>query len=183
MGTFLVFVTPVLSAFRSRGFRLTLAFWVTCLLVSPFSVDADTDELELPDISAFALGTDINIRSVREVKADSFNVVLRAAQDCGQEWTESFMLIALTFAGVQFTGSRQRVDVQIEPSEWESGRTLRWARVTIEDIGWLDDAQYGERYVIWLAPDKDGRLVVKRALWARLCSRAYWRFYSSELCP
>lgn len=147
------------------------------------NVDVYGTELSLPDIVAFAIGTDVNIKSVRAMETDSFNVILRAAQERGEPWTDSFILTALRFTGSHLYGSRQSVNVQIEPSEWEEGRPLRFARVTIEDKGWLDDSVYGERYVVWLTKNEAGRLEVRRALWAELCSRMYWKFYSADLCP
>ncbi|UCF77825.1 MAG: hypothetical protein JSW03_06850 [Candidatus Eiseniibacteriota bacterium] len=173
------------TRFMMLAGRLGLAVAVSwfCLCLSPGPVRALVNELELPDISAFAIGTDVNIRSVLKVDADSFNLQLRAAQDREEEWTESFVLVGLKLVGARFPGSRQKVYVQVEPSEWEPGRKLKWVRVTVEDEGWLDDSQFGERYVIWLVPDEDNRLAVQRALRARLCWRAYWKFYSAELCP
>ncbi|UCF05208.1 MAG: hypothetical protein JSV33_15020 [bacterium] len=144
---------------------------------------AENNELELPSISAFSIGTDVNIKSVEEIATDSLNDVLLKAQKRNEEWTKSFVQIALRLSGAALSGTRQSVSVKIDPSEWEKGRPLNWARVTIVDEGWLDDSVSGERYVIWLVPDTDGNLTVQRILRAALCHRPYWKFYSSEPCP
>jgi len=140
-------------------------------------------ELDYVAMDAFAVGTDRNIDSVEELEVDSFNVALAEARGRGEEWTRSPERIALAFAGATLFGPRRKVIVKIEPNEWEPGRPMRWARVTIEDEGYLDDSEFGQRYVIWLVPGADGSLKVRRAVWARLCRRRHWQFYTAGLCP
>jgi hypothetical protein len=144
---------------------------------------AGNNELELPAISAFSIGTDINIKSVEEIETDPLNAMLLEAQERNEEWTDSFVQIALRLSGAALFGTRQSVSVKIAPSEWEKGRKLHWVRITIVDEGWLDDSVSGERYMIWLVPDADGNLTVQRILRAHLCRRPYWKYYSSEPCP
>jgi hypothetical protein len=166
-----------------EGIMRIAVFAVAVLFLwSPASC-GDHDELELPSISAFSVGTDINIRSVKEIAVEPLNTELREARARKEEWTNSAMHIALRLSGAALSGSRQSVSVTIEPSEWEQGRTLRWVRVTIVDEGWLDDSVSGERYMVWLSPDSDGKLEIRRILWAQLCHRPYWKYYSNEPCP
>ncbi len=140
-------------------------------------------ELALDAMSAFAVGTERSIHSVRELDPDSFNTALALARKRGEPWTASPARIGLEFTGGPLSGSSRNISVKIHPSEWEPGRPLLWARVTIEDEGWLDDSVYGERYVIWLVPSDDGGLEVGRAIRASLCARMHRRFYSADPCP
>lgn len=154
---------------------------VFALVPTASGIQAQQNELDLPVMSAFAIGTDINIASVREIEPDSFNVILRQAQNKGEEWSKSFIQIGLRFANMPPQGRHQEVTVEI-PFEWEPAMPLKFARITIVDKGWLDDSQSRERYVIWITTDSTGNLLVKRALWARLCRRAYWQQWSSDPC-
>ena len=80
------------------------------------------------------------------------------------------------------TGNNQRVSVSI-PGEWEPGGAFEFARVIIEDQGWLDDAIAGERYVFWITQGDEGELMIQRALRANICSRPFQEFYSVQRCP
>ena len=163
-------------------FIITAIVSVFALVPAASGIQAQQNELDLPAISAFAIGTELNIAGVREIEPDSFNVILRQAQDKGEEWSKSFIQIGLRFANIPPQGRYQKVTVEI-PFEWEPSMPLKFARITIVDKGWLDDSQSGERYVIWIATQSTGHLIVQRALWARLCRRAYWRQWSSDPCP
>lgn len=158
-------------------------FAIATLFLCTTAFSCENDELVMPSISAFSIGTDINIRSVKEIAIEPANAVLLEAQERNEEWTNSLVQIALRLSGATLSGTRQSVSVKIEPPEWEKGRKFDWARITISDEGWLDDSVSGERYMVWLATDSDGRLKVRRILWAHLCDRPHWKFYSSEPCP
>jgi hypothetical protein len=153
------------------------------MLICAGRARAASEELDLPAISAFAIGTQVNIKSVQEMETEAFNDSLRVARERGEPWTGNAILIALRFARLGEVGSRQVVSAEVSPSEWEPGRPLNWVRVTLEEGGWLDDSVSGQRYVIWLTPDTEGRLTLRRALWAQLCWRFYWRYYSAAECP
>jgi hypothetical protein len=153
------------------------------LLICTAKVEAAGDELQLPAKSAFAIGTSLNIESVREMETGAFNDSIRVARERGEPWTTNAILIALRFARLGEVGCRQVVSAEVSPSEWEPGRKLNWIRVTLEEGGWLDDSVSGQRYVVWLTPDTNGRLTLRRALWAQECGRPYWRYYSAAACP
>ena len=140
------------------------------------------DGLALPATAAFAIGTEIRVADVRETPPDSFNVMLRDARSRGEDWTASAVQVGLRLAQLPPLGQRQEVSVEI-PGEWEPGMPLTWARVTVFNGGWLDDSATGERYVIWVGSDPAGGLIVRRALWARLCDRPSRRFWSAKPCP
>ena len=157
--------------------------WLLTLVVLAPAVDVEADELDLPALNAFAIGTDVNIASVGEKPTESFNDSLRAARERGEEWTANTITIALRFAEFPNIGGRQSVTVQTSPSEWEPGRPVKWVRVTLEEHGWLDDSVSGQRFVIWLTSDPTGELIVRRALWAQECYRKYGRYYTADPCP
>ncbi len=155
---------------------------IEALLICTGKARATGDELQLSAVSAFAIGTPINIESVQEMETGAFNDSLRVARERSEPWTDNAILIALRFARLGEIGSRQIVSAEVSPSEWEPGRRLNWVRVTLEEDGWLDDSVSGQRYVIWLTLDTEGRLTLRRALWARECRRLYWRYYSAAAC-
>jgi hypothetical protein len=159
------------------------AFAIVALLICTGRVVAAGNELDLPAISAFAIGTELNIKSVEEMETDAFNDSLCVARERGEPWTGNAILIALRFARLWEVGSRQVVSAEASPSEWEPGRPLNWVRVTLQEGGWLDDSVAGQRYVLWLTPDTEGMLTLRRALWAQECHRPYWRYYSASPCP
>ncbi|MBD3366964.1 MAG: hypothetical protein GF405_02170 [Candidatus Eisenbacteria bacterium] len=141
------------------------------------------NELELPDISAFAVGIETNVRSVETLDADALTDSLRAADARGETWTVEPLRVGLELVPRRLVGRRRTVEARYAPGEWEPGRPFSWVRVTVEDGGWLDDSVTGVRYVLWLVPCGDGSLRVRRALRAHLCDRPYWRYYSADPCP
>jgi hypothetical protein len=153
-------------------------------LINVPALNAEDSWVSQDAVSAFSTGTEINIHSVEEVAVDSLNSILIAAQKQNQVWTKSFVHVAVRLCGEDLSGADQFVSVYIEPAEWhgETG-AVDFARVTVRDEKWLDDATSGERFMLWLVPDRNGYLNLKRMLWAKLCSRPYWRYYSSGSCP
>lgn len=168
---------------KREAITVAAAIAVAALAMCTGRAGAAGDELQLPAVSAFAIGTPLNIESVQEMETGAFNDSLRVARERGEAWTCNAILIALRFARLGEIGSRQVVSAEVSPSEWEPGRRLNWVRVTLEEGGWLDDSVSGQRYVVWLTPDTEGRLTLRRALWAHECRRPYWRYYSAAACP
>jgi hypothetical protein len=141
------------------------------------------NELELPDITAFATGTEINVRSVERLDAGSLTDTLRAAESRGETWTGAPLKVGLELTGGELFGRSRSVEAAYTPSEWEPGRPFEWVRVTVTDGGWLDDSVVGMRTVLWLVPCDEGAFRVHRALRAHLCWRPHWRYYSADPCP
>lgn len=168
---------------RSVAVRALLVAAIAAVLAAPLAGEAaGGTELELGAREAFAVGTDVEVRDVRELDPAPLDTRLREAEERGERWARSFLEIGLRLAGLPPQGRRQEVSVVV-PGEWEPGMPLRWARVTVFDGDSLDDAVAGERHVLWVGSDASGRLVVRRALWARLCSRPSGRFWSARPCP
>lgn len=145
---------------------------------------ADGVELALSPDSAFARGARTQVRDVELMAVEAFNDTLRMARERGEWWAESFIAIGLRFARPSPWGWNQAVEVRIHPEAWEPGLPLGWARVTIEDRGWHDDAASGERWMIWITPAEAGEgLVIARGLRAVECRRMDAWFYSACGCP
>lgn len=162
--------------------KLVLA---ACALTLAASVASayQVDELAADDLTAFALGTDTNVRSVERLDAGALTDSLRAAEARGEDWTDDPLKVGLELAGRRLVGRRRLVEASYAPGEWEPGRPFRWVRVAVIDDGWLDDSVTGSRTVLWLVPCEDAAFRVGRALRAHLCSRPHWRYYSAEPCP
>ena len=144
-----------------------------------------TSELALSDIRAFGVETEINVHSVESLDASDFNALLLSSHQGGAVWANDPLWVGLQFLqyiGHPITGSDQTVAVSI-PGEWEPGQTFEFARVIIEDRGWLDDAIAGERYALWITPGDEGEFVISRALRSNICSRPFQAFYSIQNCP
>ncbi len=160
--------------------------WISLVLaLLPPTTPADGGELSLPPAEAFAMGARIRVRDAAEMDTRAFNRALRAARARGEEWTGSFIQVAVRFAGVAPQGRSQSVAVETAPGGWEGGEGLEWARVAIEDRGYFDDSISGERWVVWLVPAPiGGGLEVARGLRAWECQRSpeSW-FYSARPCP
>jgi hypothetical protein len=156
---------------------------VTVLFLGAGGVAPEPSELDLPAVAAFALGARTQVRDVEQVDVAAFNDSLAAAQSRREAWTESFAAVAMRLAQLPPQGREQRVEVAVAPGEWEPGVPLRWARVSVEDRGWLDDSVQGVRLVAWLVPGPQGGLRVHRALRASECSRPGAWFYSVKPCP
>jgi hypothetical protein len=141
------------------------------------------NELDLAPMDAFAIGTDININSVKELPTEPFNAILLEAQENNETWTTDFIDIAQRLPNLQFSGVEQSISVDISPGgiDWPEMRDeLQWARITIVNAGWADDSVAGERTVMWVVPRDDGKLRVHRILWAEHCMRQYRQSYSSK---
>ena len=144
-----------------------------------------TSELALSDIRAFGVETEINVHSVEALDADEFNALLLTSHQGGAIWANDPLWVGLQFLqyiGQPITGQNQTVSVAI-PGEWEPGQAFEFARIIIEDKGWLDDAIAGERYALWITPGNEGEFVISRALRSNICSRPFQEFYSIQNCP
>jgi hypothetical protein len=164
----------------------TLAWLALLGTVTGTDAAAGEGELALSPRAAFAPGARARVESVAALPAAAFDDTLARAQARGEPWTRSFLLIALRFAGTAPQGRDQRVEVTTSPGEWEPGSPLRWARVSIEDRGWMDDSVLGERTVVWIVPrERGGGLAVARGLRAWECARSTpeSHFYSARPCP
>lgn len=142
-------------------------------------------ELALSDIRAFGLDTEINVHSVESLDARDFNALLLSSHQAEAVWANDPLWVGLQFLqylGQPITGRDQTVSVSI-PGEWEPGQSFEFARVIIEDKGWLDDATAGERYTLWITPGESGEFVISRALRSNICSRPFQEFYSIQNCP
>lgn len=137
------------------------------------------DELQLDALSAFAIGTDVNIESVREVDADSLNAALGARLRNGGDSAGSPAALALLLTGAEMTGHHQKIDAWGDPGEGPS----TWFRVSVENEGYENDSSSGDRWVLWMERVADGGLKVRRGPWARQCRRIYWTYYSARPCP
>jgi hypothetical protein len=158
-------------------------WWLVAFGLWPGWGEASEGELTLPPREAFAIGARTTVSDAAEMDAKEFNRSLRSARGRGEAWTGSFIQVALNFAKTDPRGRSQNVTVETAPQGWEGGMALTWARVTIEDRGYLDDSVAGERWMIWLvpAPDNDG-LAVARGLRAWECHRPGRWVYSARPC-
>lgn len=144
-----------------------------------------TSELALSDIRAFGVETEINVHSVESLDADEFNALLLTSHQGGAIWANDPLWVGLQFLqyiGQPITGRSQTVSVSI-PEEWEAGQAFEFARIIIEDKGWMDDAIAGERYALWITPGEEGEFIISRALRSNICSRPFQEFYSIQNCP
>ena len=144
-----------------------------------------TSELALSDIRAFGVETGINVHSVESLNADEFNTLLLTSHQDGAIWANDPLWVGLQFLqyiGQPITGPSQTVSVSL-PDEWEPGQPFEFARIIIEDKGWVDDAIAGERYALWITPGTEGEFVISRALRSNICSRPFQEFYSIQNCP
>lgn len=144
-----------------------------------------TSELALSDIRAFGVETQINVHSVEALNVEEFNALLLSSHQGGAIWANDPLWVSLQFLQYiehPITGRNQSVTVLI-PDEWEPGQAFEFARVIIEDKGWLDDATAGERYALWITPGNEGEFVISRALRSNICSRPFQQFYSIQNCP
>ena len=142
-------------------------------------------ELALSDIRAFGVETGINVHSVESLDASEFNALLLSSHQNEAVWANDPLWVGLQFLqyiGQPITGRDQTVSVSI-PGEWEPGQAFEFARIIIEDKGWMDDATAGERYALWITPGNEGEFVISRALRSNICSRPFQEFYSIQNCP
>lgn len=142
-------------------------------------------EMALSDIRAFGVETDINVHSVEALDVVDFNALLLSSHQNNAIWANDPLWVGLQFLqyiGHPITGRTQNVSVSI-PDEWEPGQTFEFARIVIEDKGWLDDAIAGERYALWVVPGDEGEFIIERALRSNICSRPFQEFYSIQNCP
>ena len=137
-----------------------------------------------PIVAFSAGGVDAQVESVKEITTDPLNTYLVKSRKQKEEWVNNFIQIALHLPGISLSGTHQSLSVDIKPYNWgEEGVLLESARITIVNGGWLDDSSIGERFLIWITPDENGLLTVRRVLWAGLCSRPHRTFYSGNPCP
>ncbi|MEB3229506.1 MAG: hypothetical protein VKJ64_00740 [Leptolyngbyaceae bacterium] len=148
-------------------------------------IEPSGSELDLSDIRAFGSTTDSEVYSVEPLDPTEYNALLLSSYQNQAIWANDPLWVGLQllqFLGQPITGAEQRVSVSV-PGEWEPGMTFEFARVIIDDKGWLDDAIAGERYVIWIVPGDSGEFKIQRALRANFCRRPLQEFYSSQNCP
>ena len=151
-----------------------------CLKLPPL-VQAESNELSFPATSAFGMGTEVLVKSVKSLDTKAFNEQLMEAHQNQADWSSNFLQVGLKFIGKPENHRREKISVEI-PGEWEPGSPLRsHARVTIARGGWLDDSVAGYRYVLWIVQGEKGELKVQRALYANLCYRPFY-IYSAEPC-
>ena len=162
---------------------MNLVLIVIVLFLLPATTVAAPGELSLPSREAFAIGARTTVSDAAAMDPKRFNHELRSAQGRGEEWTKSFIQVALRFAKPDPQGRSQIVTVETSPHGWEGEEVLAWARVTIEDRDYLDDSVAGERWMIWLVPTPaGGGLEVARGLRAWECRRPGRWLYSSRPC-
>ena len=143
------------------------------------------DELALSDTFAFAINAEVEVESVETLDPSNFNDLLLTAYQSQAVWANDPLWVGLQFLqflSLPMTGANQQVSVFI-PGEWEPGMEFDYARVVIEDKGWLDDAVAGERYVLWIVLGNEGEFRIQRALRANICRRPDQEFYSAQACP
>jgi hypothetical protein len=121
--------------------------------------------------------SDIEVKSVKTLDINKLNAEVSKAAGRGETWTKEAIMVALKFVGAGLKGHAKIIDVQTPPEQQDT------ATITVTESGYPDDAVSGERWRLWLAQGADGAWSIKRALWARLCSRPGRKFYSAEKCP
>ncbi len=95
----------------------------------------------------------------------------------GEAWPKEAVLVALRFVGAGLKGNTKSIEVRTPPESQDT------STITVTESGYLDDAISGERWRLWMAKNADRVWVIRRILWAQLCSRPGHRFYSAERCP
>jgi len=128
------------------------------------------------DLKDFGV-TGIEVRSVKSLDTDKLNAAIGQAAGKGETWAKEAVWVALKVIGPELKGHTKIIEVKTPPEQRDA------ATVTVTESGYPDDAVGGERWRLWLEKGTDGVWTIKRALWARLCSRPGQRFYSAEKCP
>jgi hypothetical protein len=130
-----------------------------------------------PDLADFAAPAGIEVKSVKVIDPRKMNDEISQANRKGEAWSKEAVLVALRFVGPGLKGNAKTIEVTTPQESQET------ATIFITESGYLDDAIAGERWRLWMAKNADGAWVIRRVLWAQLCSRSGQRFYSSERCP
>lgn len=120
---------------------------------------------------------DIEVRSVKSLDTNKLNAGVGQAAGKGEAWTKEAVWVALKVVGPELKGHTKIIEFKTLPEQRDA------ATVTVTESGYPDDAVGGERWRLWLEKGADGAWTIKRALWARLCSRPGQRFYSAKNCP
>jgi hypothetical protein len=121
--------------------------------------------------------SDIEVKSVKSLDSSKLNAEVSRTAGKGETWTRDAVLVALKFIGAGLKGQRKIIDVRTPPENQDT------ATITITETGYSDDAIGGERWRLWLQKNPNGTWTIQRALWAQLCNRPGYRFYSAERCP
>jgi hypothetical protein len=130
-----------------------------------------------PDRADFGVPVDIEVKSVKAIDPKKVNDEIGQAYRKGEAWPKKAVLVALTFVGAGLKGNAKTIEVSTPPETRET------ATITVTESGYLDDSIAGERWKLWMTKKADGPWVIRRVLWAQLCSRPGHRFYSAERCP
>lgn len=131
----------------------------------------------MPDRADFAAPAGIEVQSVKAIDPKKMNDEISHAYRKGEAWPKEAVLVAITFVGAGLKGNTKSVEVLTPPE------ALDTATITVTESGYMDDAISGERWRLWVTKNADGSWVIRRVLWAQLCSRPGRRFYSAERCP
>ena len=129
------------------------------------------------DHADFGVPADIEVKSVKAIDPRKVNDEIGQAYRKGEAWPKEAVLVALRFVGAGLKGNTKSIEVRTPPESQDT------ATITVTESGYLDDSIAGERWKLWMTKKEDGPWVIKRALWAQLCSRPGHRFYSAERCP
>ena len=129
------------------------------------------------DRADFGVSSGIEVQSIKSLDPSASNEKISQAYRKGEAWPKEMILVALKFVGAGLKGNTKNIEVSTPPETQDT------ATITITESGYLDDAVAGERWRLWMTKKVDGSWIIKRALWAQLCSRPGHRFYSVERCP
>jgi hypothetical protein len=129
------------------------------------------------DHADFAAPVEIEVQSVKSIDPRKMNDEISQAYRKGEAWPKEVVLVALRFVGAGLKGNTKSIEVRTPPESQDT------STITVTEAGYMDDAISGERWRLWMAKNADGAWVIRRVLWAQLCSRPGHRFYSAERCP
>ena len=169
--------------------KTLLAITIASLTITSNQVNAfnyyEGDWQTLPDESAFSIGTEYLVKEVRSFNVNPYNNYLNSARRNGQQWVNhpisaAVQLTKASLNGEYLGGRYQEIETVISDFE---GSMLDNIKVEVANTGLADDSVFGERYVIWFSTDENNQLVVRKILWAMLCSRPGQDFYAANSCP
>jgi hypothetical protein len=130
-----------------------------------------------PDLADFAAPAGVEVKSVKAIDPRKMNDEISQAYRKGESWPKEAVLVALKFVGAGLKGNTKNIEVLTPPESQDT------STITVTESGYMDDAISGERWRLWMTKNADGAWVIRRVLWAQLCSRPGYRFYSAERCP
>jgi hypothetical protein len=129
------------------------------------------------DRADFAAPAGVEVKSVKAIDPRKMNDAISQAYRKGEAWLNEAVLVALRLVGAGLKGNKKSIEVRTPPESQDT------CTITVTESGYMDDAISGERWRLRLTKNADGAWVIRRVLWAQLCSRPGQRFYSSERCP